>query len=136
MRAGVRSGGTFINVVAPLTVVRRNDESLVTGTNVATIGQVHAVLFAAAHRQVRARVRVMAAKFVGSISAVVCVIAHLTAIDALLVGALVLRVDIARFNPGSAQCHIVFVRAIAAIVYAITYLIASHASMVGTLESA
>lgn len=70
--------------------------------------------------------RVMAAEFVGGVPAVVGEVAELRAVDAVAVGALELRIGVARLDARGAQRHVVLVGPVAAVVYAVTYLVPDH----------
>ena len=77
----------------------------------------------------------MTAQLIGGISTIIREVTQLIAFNTLLVGALILSEQIARFLLGGTQSHVVLIRTIAAVVHSITNLIASHTTMIGTLES-
>lgn len=79
--------------------------------------------------------RMMAAQFVRLISAIVGKIAQLPPIDTFLIGTLEFVREVAESCALCAQCHIIFIAPIAAIIYSVTYLIAGNAPVIGTLES-
>lgn len=135
MRASVLPGGALIHVGALLLVVRRNDVAGIAGADVTPVGEIVAMMLATTAILFRAAARVMAAQLIAGIATIVGEVTDLSPLDAMLVGALVLRVKVAGFLLGGAQGHVVLVAAIAAVVDAIADLIACHAPMIGALEA-
>lgn len=67
----------------------------------------------------------MASELIRGISAVICEVTKLRALHAMSVGALELRVRVARLDTRRAQCHVVLVRAVTAVVHTITHLVSA-----------
>lgn len=70
-----------------------------------------------------ARVHMVASKFIRRVSAVIRQVTQLTPVHTVSVGALKLRVRVARFASRGAQSHVIFIGAIAAVVDAVAYLV-------------
>lgn len=77
----------------------------------------------------------MASELIRGISAVICEVTKLRALHAMSVGALELRVRVARLDTRRAQCHVVLVRAVTAVVHTITHLVSRYTSVIVTVES-
>jgi len=82
----------------------------------------------------RAAAGVVAAQLIAGIATVVGEVAHLGALNAVLVGALVLGVQVAGLLFAGTEGHVVLVAAITAVVHPVADLVAGHASVIGALE--
>lgn len=76
-----------------------------------------------------------ATKFIRRISTVISEITHPATVNAFLVGALVLDIEIAWFDTTGTQSHVVFITTITTVINSITQLVATYTTMVFTLES-
>lgn len=67
--------------------------------------------------------RVMTSQLIRGISAVIREVTELRALGTVPVSALELCVGVAGLDPGGAQRHVVLIRAVAAVIHAVTYLV-------------
>lgn len=134
MGAGVLACSAFVHVIALLLVTPCNDVAGIASAYVA-ICEIMAVMFTAATCFLRTSACMMATQFIRRIATVIGIVTNLRALNTFLVGALVLCVQVARLLLACTQGHVVFIRAVTAIVHAVANLVASYASVVGALES-